>query len=176
MIVTDRLLLRMPSVSDAADVLVMSRDPETIRWNPAQTVVDLDTAVAWCERAGDWSTGDHVTLSVVDVRTGRYLGNVSLYSIDVEQADAEVGYRVAPWARGRRYAAEALSGVSAWAFRNLSLVRVELAHAVANVPSCAVALRAGYPLEGLTRQSYVYGDGVRHDEHLHARLCTDPPP
>ena len=47
---------------------------------------------------------------------------------------------------------------------------------MANPASCAVALRAGYPLEGLLRQSFVYGDGQRYDEHLHARLVTDPPP
>ena len=101
---------------------------------------------------------------------------MSVHSINPTQADAEIGYRVSPPARGRGVATEAVTAASAWAFDNLSLVRIELAHAVANPASCAVALRAGYPLEGLLRQSFVYGDGQRYDEHLHARLVTDPPP
>ena len=36
------------------------------------------------------------------------------------------------------------------------------------------ALRCGYLLEGTARESFVYGDGLRHDEHLHARLAKDP--
>jgi hypothetical protein len=31
-------------------------------------------------------------------------------------------------------------------------------------------------VEGTLREAYAYGDGVRHDEHLHARLRTDPDP
>ncbi|MDQ1615779.1 MAG: hypothetical protein QOJ60_1718, partial [Actinomycetota bacterium] len=52
-------------------------------------------------------------------------------------------------------------------------VRVELYHAVANPASCRVAEKVGFRHEGTLRQSYVYGDGTRHDEHLHARLAGD---
>ena len=45
-----------------------------------------------------------------------------------------------------------------------------------NDPSCRLALRCGYLVEGTARQSFVYGDGLRHDEHLHARLATDDVP
>jgi len=91
------------------------------------------------------------------------------------QADAEIGYRVTPAARGRHIAVEAVTAATAWAFDNLSLVRMELAHAVDNPASCAVARHSGYRLEGVLRQSFVYGDGRRYDEHLHARLATDRP-
>ncbi len=173
---TGRLLLRPPSADEAADVLEMLRDPDVARWNPAPSVVDLDSAAAWCRRSADWSDGDHATFSVRSATTGAYLGVVSLHSVDPVQADAEIGYRVTPRARGRGVATEAVAAATAWAFTNLSLVRIELAHAVANTASCTVALRAGYALEGTLRQSFVYGDGHRYDEHLHARLRTDPPP
>lgn len=170
---TARLVLRPPRESEAADALELLRDPDVVRWNPAPSVVDLVSAADWCRRGGDWSGGDHATFSVVDTETGAYLGVVSLYRIDRVQADAETGYRVTPRARGRGVATEALAAVTGWAFANLPLVRIELRHAAANLPSCAVAERAGYLREGVLRRSYVYGDGVRHDEHLHARLATD---
>lgn len=173
MITTDRLVLRKPRIAEAADVLAMLGDPDIVRWNPAPAVVDLDTAAAWCARGADWSDGDHATFSVIEAATGHYLGSVSIHSVDREQSDAEIGYRITPEARGHWFAAEAVAAASAWAFTNLALVRIELVHAVANPPSCAVARRAGYPLEGVKRRSFVYGDGVRYDEHLHARLDTD---
>lgn len=176
MIVTGRLLLRPPMVTDAGGALEMLSDADTRRWSPAHSVVDLDSAARWCAELADWSSGDHATWSVLDRQTQAFLGSVSVHSINPTQADAEIGYRVSPSARGRGIAAEAVTAASAWAFDHLSLVRIELAHAVPNSGSCAVALRAGYPLEGLLRQSFVYGDGQRYDEHLHARLVTDPPP
>jgi RimJ/RimL family protein N-acetyltransferase len=175
-IVTSRLLLRPPMVTDAPAAWVMLSDPDTRTWNPAGSVVDVDSAARWCAELADWSGADHATWSVVDRQTHTFLGSVSVHSINPIQADAEIGYRVSPHARGRGIAVEAVTAATAWAFDNLSLVRIEIAHAVANPASCTVALRAGYPIEGLLRQSFVYGDGRRYDEHLHARLASDPPP
>jgi RimJ/RimL family protein N-acetyltransferase len=175
-IATARLLLRPPRAEEAAEALEMLGDPDVRRWNPAPSVVDLDSAAEWSRQGADWSGGDHATFSILDAATGAYLGAVSLHSIDPVQADAEIGYRITPRARGRGVAAEAVTAATAWAFEHLPLVRIELAHAVANPPSCAVALRAGYPLEGVLRKSFVYGDGRRYDEHLHARLAGDAPP
>ena len=151
----------------------MMTDEATRRWNPAP-VADVDAALRWCGDAADWALGaSHATFAIEDTATGRYAGCVSIHSIDPVQADAEVGYRVAPWARRRGYATEALTAATRWTFEVTAVIRVELAHAVANPASCAVATRAGYALEGLMRQSFIYGDGTRYDEHLHARLRTD---
>jgi RimJ/RimL family protein N-acetyltransferase len=65
---------------------------------------------------------------------------------------------------------------SRWAYATLGLRRLELYHAVANPASCAVAMRAGFRLEGEPRASYRYGDGELYDEHAHARLAEDPAP
>ncbi len=81
-----------------------------------------------------------------------------------------------PDARGHGYASEALRMVSDWAFSTTSLQRIMLMHAIENSASCGVALAAGYAIEGTTRQSYRFGDGELHDEHLHARLRNDPVP
>ena len=177
MIDTPRLLLRRHNPHDGADVLAMMLDEETRRWNPGRIgnrdVEDLEGAVAWGLDTADWNDGTHASFAVVDAASGRYAGSVSVHSIDPEHHDAEIGYRTAPWARGRGYAREAVAATTQWAFDNLTVVRIELAHAVANTASCAVATAAGYALEGLLRQSFVYGDGLRYDEHLHARLATD---
>jgi RimJ/RimL family protein N-acetyltransferase len=167
------LRLRPPDEHDAADALAMLLDPETVMWNPAPAIVDVETARDWCEGLADWSGGDHATFSVFAADGGRLLGNVSLHKIDPEQSIAEMGYRIAPWARGRGVGTAAVRAVTDWAFARLELHRVQLYHAVPNVASCRVATKAGYLTEGTLRSAAVYGDGRRYDEHLHGRLAED---
>ena len=167
------LLLRPPDAAEAVDALAMVLDPDTVRWNPVSSVVDVATAREWCERLADWSDGDHATFSVLDADTRRLVGTVSLHKVDHDQRTAEMGYRVAPWARGRGVATASVRVVTDWAFARLGLRRVQLFHAVANEASCRVAVKAGYATEGTLRSAAVYGDGVRHDEHVHGRLARE---
>jgi RimJ/RimL family protein N-acetyltransferase len=169
------LRLRSWSADDADDVLAAMQDPLLRRWNaiPATTHED---AVAFLRRRADWSAGDHASWAVVDAGTGGLLGSVSLHSIDRAQAGAAVGYWTMPAARGRGVAPRAVDAVCRWAFRELAVDRVELCHAVENAASGRVAEKAGFLVEGRLRRSYRYGDGVKHDELLWARLSDDPPP
>ncbi|MEZ0069722.1 RimJ/RimL family protein N-acetyltransferase [Streptacidiphilus sp. MAP12-20] len=194
---TPRLLLAAPGPEHADDVLRLARDPEVALWNPLRGVVDEASALNWCVQSGDWGDGTHATFLVFESRSdtgsdtgkgsddgidhgfdhgfdrGIVIGNIAVHSISERSASAQVGYRVAPQARGRGIAGEALRAVSAWAFEAFGLVRLELCHAAENPASCRVASRAGYLHEGTLRQSYRYGDGRLHDEHIHGRLVTD---
>jgi RimJ/RimL family protein N-acetyltransferase len=169
-----RWRLRPPRRSEAADALQLLLDPEVAQWNPAPLVVDLPSARAWCDRGADWAQGGHATFSILDASTDAYAGNVSLFDLDLDEAVSSVGYRVAPGWRRRGVATAALRTVTAWAFADVRLVRIQLFHAVANAGSCRVAAAAGYAPEGVLRSGSRYGDGRRYDEHLHARLESDP--
>jgi RimJ/RimL family protein N-acetyltransferase len=173
---TERLTLRPPTVADADDALALLQDPAVAQWNPAPTVVDRATAITWCESGADWSRGDHATWHGVDATTGGLIVNVSIFSIDADHASAKVGYRVVPWRRREGFAREALIAVTAWAFAELGLERMQLEHATENPASCNVALAAGYRLEGTLRAAYRSPDGERHDDHVHGRLSIDPFP
>jgi RimJ/RimL family protein N-acetyltransferase len=166
------LRLRAPLPADAPDALAMMRDPQVAIWNPAPNIVDVASAEAWLARSADWTSGDHATFSVVDA-DGRYAGVVSLHHVNRYQSTADIGYRVAPWARGRGVATAAVRAATDWAFAELSLLRIQLFHGVGNPGSCRVAEKAGYTLEGVLRSAGLYGDGQRHDDHLHARLAAD---
>lgn len=168
--------LRPPSAAEAADALAMLQDPLTVRFNPAPRVVDLDSARAWCEGNADWSDGRHATFSVLEATTGRLAGNVSLWDVDLGQHVAAIGYRTAPWARGRGVATSAVSAAARWAFGALGIERISLPHDPANLASCRVAEKAGFRAEGTLRGAYRADDGSRHDEHVHGRLATDPDP
>ncbi|WP_446213768.1 GNAT family N-acetyltransferase [Micromonospora sp. IBSANI012] len=167
------LLLRAWRARDAAAVLAALREPEVERWNP-QGVRDEAGAREWLRRRADPTAVDQLSLAVTDAADGTLLGGASLFQI--HHGNASIGYWTAAAARGRGVASRAVTALGGWAFAHLGVHRIELCHAVANPASCRVAARAGYPIEGTMRDSHRYGDGRRHDEHLHARLATDPDP
>ena len=130
-----------------------------------------DELAAALVRRGDWTTRDQASWALVD--GAELLGSISVHRIDRDQGDAEVGYWIAPSARGRGLAGVAVQAVCRWAFADLGLHRIQLFHAVENEASARVAEKAGFTWEGRLRQSHRYGDGIRHDELLWARLATD---
>ena len=166
--------LRLPIDADAADALLMFRDPDIALWYPAPAVVDLQSAQEWCRRGADWSEGDHATFTIVDQDKGRLVGNISLMNIDlVDQRSASIAYRTAPWARRQGVASDAVEAVTKWAFDTLTIERIRLEHSVSNAASCGVAGRCTYLLEGVMRLGHRDERGVRHDTHLHARLAPE---
>jgi RimJ/RimL family protein N-acetyltransferase len=76
-------------------------------------------------------------------------------AIDYEGRTAELGYVVAPGARGRGVATAALSQLTDWAVSELGALRLELVIDVANAASKRVAARCGYEREGVLRSVHV---------------------
>ena len=172
-LVTGNLRLRRPLESDAADALLMLQDPAVVQWHSAPEVVDGEAAKDWCRSGADWSRGEHATFAIVDEAGDRLVGNITLGHIDqLDQRDAAIAYRVAPWARGQGVASRAVDVVTKWAFETLQIERIKLEHSVPNPASCRVATKCGYEFEGLLRSGYRDVSGTRHDAHIHARLAS----
>jgi RimJ/RimL family protein N-acetyltransferase len=176
------LQLRVWDVSMVPAVLEAAADPEITRWNTVSLAAadtggalqDEAAARTWIEQRSSWD--DHASWAVCDATSGSVLGYVSLHQLQPRHLAGEVGYWVLRGARGRGVGRRAVAAASGYAFGALGLNRIELFHAVDNPPSCGVATGAGFLLEGVARQAYRYGDGALHDEHLHARLASDPDP
>ncbi|MGY1793549.1 GNAT family N-acetyltransferase [Geodermatophilus sp. SYSU D00525] len=170
------LRLRPWRVGDAGAVHAALTDPATSVWSNPGRVATLEDARIWVARRADWSSGRIAAWAVVDAADGRLLGSVNLHSIDLDQGDAEVGYWTVPAARGRGVAPRAVDAALRWGFATLPVDRVELVHAVENPASGRVAEKAGFTFEGRLRRSFRYGDGVKRDELLWARLADDDVP
>jgi RimJ/RimL family protein N-acetyltransferase len=168
------LRLRPWRADDVPDVFAALQDPDSRLWSGAGTV-SREGAAQIVRIRMDPTLEDRAAWAVVDA-AGTLLASVSLHSIDRAQADAEVGYWTVPAARGRGVAPVAVDAACRWAFTRLDIDRVELCHAVENAASARVAEKAGFTFEGRLRRSYRYGDGLKHDELLWARLSDDPVP
>ncbi len=102
-----------------------------------------------------WSSGQGAPFAAVDAVTHRLLAAPSLKEVDLDRKVAEVGYWVAPWARGQKVAQRAVRLMCDWAFTELGLRRLEFFIEPANAASCAVAERVGAVREELFRDMEV---------------------
>jgi RimJ/RimL family protein N-acetyltransferase len=163
------VVLRPPSIAEHCAVLELGLDPDVRLWNPRCQITDEASAIQDCLTGADWSDGSHATFSIIHGETGRYAGNIALHGIDAETAQAKIGYRIAPWTRGQGVATQAVEGLAAWAFTQLSLRRIVLTHATENTASCRVAHKTRFRLERILPAHKRFGDGLVYDEHLHIR-------
>jgi RimJ/RimL family protein N-acetyltransferase len=119
-----------------------------------------------------WENGSRAGFGIVDC--GVFLGMCALIRIEWEAAEAELGYVVAPPARGRGAARRSIDLISRWTFDELGLARLDAVIDLANNASLRVAERAGYSREGVRRSAY-FKDGVRADLAIYSLLPGELP-
>jgi ribosomal-protein-alanine N-acetyltransferase len=163
------LVLRPLAPGDVEAVVAAYSDPDIQRWH-VQTMTP-DEAAAWIDQwRVRWARGTGASWAVTEA--GAMVGRIGLRTLNLVAGDAEVAYWVLPEGRGRGIAGRALEALTAWSFADAGLHRIRLTHSTLNGPSCRVAVKAGYELEGTMRHEGLHADGW-HDMHLHARLASD---
>jgi len=166
---TERLVLRPFRREDVDAVFLASQDAETQRWISAIPVpYTREAARAFVEDVAMRQRAEGTGLSTVIEADGELLGTAGL-TFGPGRLGPEIGYSVAPWARGHRYAAEAARALADWALER-GAPRVHLYADVLNTTSQAVARRAGFTEEGVVRSCLEYRDGARGDAVLFGRL------
>jgi RimJ/RimL family protein N-acetyltransferase len=146
-------------------------DPEVLRYTRTPAGVTEE----WLRR---WLTeldGHHrLGWAVVDAHDA-FLGYAVTGPIDHEGGEAELGYAVAPGARGRGVATAALLAMARWALAEAGLSRVTALVSTANRASSAVARRAGFTFEGVLRSVH-HRDDERVDLECWSMLPGELPP
>ncbi|WP_316574907.1 GNAT family N-acetyltransferase [Nocardia canadensis] len=167
----DGLILRPWTAADAPVVYRAFQDPAISRWH-VRSAESVGQVREWIERwRGTWSTGNGQWAVTVD---GEVAGRIGLRRTDLGEGHTELAYWTLPARRGRAVAPRAARVLTRWAFHDIGFDRIQLTHSVHNAPSCRVAAKCGFVLEGTLRGAGRHRDGC-HDMHLHARLRTDRP-
>ena len=170
---TERLVLRPFRPDDADAVLAACQDPLIQRWISTipspYTAEDARTFITEIAIAG---RADGRSLTVAVEAGGRLVGSSGVHALTMHPLGPEIGYWIAPEARGHGYAAETARALAEWAL-GLGAPRVHLVADVRNTASQAVARRAGFTQEGVLRSDLPYRDGTRGDAALFSRLPTD---
>jgi RimJ/RimL family protein N-acetyltransferase len=136
--------LRPWTLDDAEPAGRAALDPDVQRFTP----IPVGLTEAWIELKEERRRkGIGLELALSPVDSWEWLGGVLLLNVALERARGEIGYWVAPWARGQGLAVRSVELLASWSFSFLGLHRLELVTDAENGASRRVAERCGFALE-----------------------------
>ncbi|MGW1954339.1 GNAT family N-acetyltransferase [Streptomyces sp. NPDC001920] len=169
---TDRLLMRTVGPQDTDAVYEAVQDPDIQRWTTLPSPYLYEHVQSFTHHLvpEGWSDGSMFTWGLFLLEGQGLVGMLNLTMRSL--SGAEIGFWGTKQHRGNGYITEAVLTASRWAFVRLAIDRVEWRAEVGNTPSRAVAVRAGFTLEG-TLRSAVVNEGVRRDCWVGSLLPSD---
>ena len=163
-----------PEHADAMDAI--AREDGVARFTRIPVPIPDGFGALWLERyLRGREEGTNAGFAIVDTGTGEFLGFIALVKLELEIQEAEAGYIVASRARGKGVATRALRLLTAWAFDEYPLERIELLMSADNVGSELVAQRCGYTREGVLRWIHFKQD-IRQDTIVYSMLRREQAP
>ena len=168
------LVLRTWQPEDGDALLQACQDPEIQRWTTLPSPYLPEHAEMFLTVCAlRWVQG-LATFAVVDPGDTTLLGSISFVGLP-EEGVVEIGYWIAPEARGRGVATAATRLICDWALDVLGFNRIEWQAYVGNGGSRRVAQRCGFTFEG-TLRGRGYQRGEFHDIWIAGLLRGDPRP
>lgn len=155
-------MLRPPGPQDVAALVRACGDADIANFTRVPVPYAEGDALDFLRGAADtWAAGTSVVF-VIAGSADELLGTCGLM---LGATHGELGYLVAPWARRRGVATEAMSILTAWAHKERGLPRVVAKIEDVNLASIAAARAAGYrqfgdgfelELKGTSRKMHYY--------------------
>lgn len=156
------VVLRPPAEGDLDDVVAGCRDPQVAEWTLVPVPYGPSDAQAWLDQhPADATWWTNPTWAITVPPSPRWSGSIELRPDGAGAAD--VGYLVAPWARGEGVAERALRLVCAFAFGTLGLQVVTWTAIVGNDASRRTAQRVGFDVPDHVFRRWGVQRGERRD-------------
>jgi RimJ/RimL family protein N-acetyltransferase len=173
---TDRLTLRPAETADLPAVFAVRSQPEVAEWMP-----DHPTSYdEWLLRLGRSGAVDRMLVMEAD---GRVIGDLYLHVQDAwtqaevkeagEQAQAEIGWSLAPEHQGKGYVTEAATELVRICFEELGVRRLSAQAFADNAPSLRVMERIGMTCEAHFRSESLHRDHGWVDGVVYGLLRDD---
>lgn len=132
----------------------------------------LQSAEVRCRRAeANFLLRNDLPYLAFSKASGRLVASAGLHRTDWMTPRTEVGYWVRSTETGNGYASECVNALTDWALSELRAVRVELVTDENNHGSRAVAVRCGFQLEGVHRNTMRGPGGELRHSVVYARLA-----
>lgn len=147
----------IPYHRDFLDALCAWRkDAVMVKYNPVDDLTPAQQDVRCSRTRSDFADFDNAESFFWFIQSdGKLVGNISVKEINRRMLTAEIGYGVAPEARGNGYATEAVRLVTQRAFTESPLRKLVAYVHEDNVASRRVLEKVGYTAEGLLREHYL---------------------
>lgn len=164
--------LRATTAADAGMVRELSQDPYIPMIGTIPAHATQAQALDWiAAQQQKWVRGSGYPFTIVQAVTSGAVGHCGLWLSGLAQGRASAGYAIAPRHRGRGFAADALTALTAFAWTVPGLRRVEAYVEPSNAASIRAAERAGYERESVLPRHLEIGGRLR-DMALYA--ATSP--
>ncbi|MFE6689649.1 GNAT family N-acetyltransferase [Streptomyces sp. NPDC057743] len=172
-LVAGDLVLRPWELKDVPVVRMAFADTEVRRWTLLSGSSD-DDAHAWINRwAKSWKDETAIGWAVVPP-SGVPVGHIALQQLNLPRGIGRTTCWLLRSSRGYGWGYRARQTAARWAFDDVGLHRLALAHSTANEASCRSALKTGFAAEGVRRSAALHLDGW-HDMHEHGCVQGDLP-
>jgi len=136
--------LRAFRSDDIDEMVVMGRDPDAVRYTSIPHPYERAHAEEWVAEPGkDRSTVACWAVEAEDGGRPRFAG-----SVDLRGHPPEIGFALAPWARGRGHMARAVRLATRWAFAEAGLPVVHWRAQAGHLASWRVAHACGFAFHG----------------------------
>ncbi|MCB0864658.1 MAG: GNAT family N-acetyltransferase [Solirubrobacterales bacterium] len=147
--------LRLRADSDLPAIVEACQDPGIQAYTRAPDDYEMNDAEEFARRVDrETDSGRGLSLIIADIADDSLLGTIGFFDYSAEEGRLELGYWLAPWARGRGLMTRALRLFCGWIFAELDVYRIQAGIEPDNAPSLALVERAGFTREGTLRSLF----------------------
>ena len=137
----------------------------------------VDDTREFCELAArEFVSREGFAFLVFNRETNEILGSAGLVRPEWTVPRMELGFWICESHEGRGLVTEAVSGLIDYAFDHFSVARLEIRADDANVLSCQLPERLGFPLEGILRNDTRSTSGELRSTRVYAITSRDQLP
>ena len=160
-LVTRRLVLRLPKVTDAADLVAAG----------SLLMPEEDAKVRLADMASEASKpfGFHWVIE----KDGRAVGRIKGWEVSPFNGFIQLGYDITPELRNHGLMTEALGAVVRYLLLQVEANRVYCSIRSGNIASRRACEKNGFRQEGTLRQHYARQDGGYDDVHIYGLIRED---
>ena len=142
---TERLILRQVDVGDAEFIHFMRTDPivnQHVKRQPTLNISDAKNFIRL--RQEDFKDKSAIYWSITVKSTGRMIGSLSIWHINISEGQAELGYDLHPSSQGQGYMHEAAKAAVEIGFTKMKLNRMIAITSPPNLASQKVLVSLGF--------------------------------
>lgn len=168
----DTIGFKALNTADAAAIHEYASDPEVSRYIGWRLMKSQDETYQHVETMIKRETELIQLYASVYLReTGEIIGTVMLFNMELEAANAEIGYVFRKDAWGKGYGSRSIALISDFVFNTLKFHRLYANVAAENVGSGKILLKNGFLLEGRLKDHYLVEERYC-DRLIYGKLAT----
>ena len=143
---TDRLILRQLVNTDDNEIFALRSDDNVNRYldrDPSKSIEDAKSFIQTITENVKKNDSIYWAISL----SGKLIGTICLFSMDIEKDRAEIGYELIPKFQGKGFMQESISIVIKFAFDNLRIKTITAALTADNSKSVIILERNNFKLD-----------------------------